>query len=68
MKVASHIFISSYHTVFIIHAKTANNLCGKVKPITSDGISFPKFAFYAAGKKINELCRAHRCIRKEGKK
>jgi len=33
--------------VFIIHAKTANSLCDKVKPITSGDLKLPTLHFTA---------------------
>jgi len=46
-EIVQHIFSSIYHPVFIIHAKPANSLCDKVKPITSGGLNLPTSHFTA---------------------
>ena len=53
-KIVRHIFISNCHPVFIKHVKTANNLCDKVKPITSGDLSLPTSSFTARAIIANE--------------
>jgi len=45
---------SSPHPMFIKHAKAANNLCDKVKPITSGGLNLPTSNFTARAIITNE--------------
>jgi len=53
-KIVPRIFNSNYHPIFIKHTKAANNLCDKVKPITSGGLNLPTSSFTARAIITNE--------------